>query len=93
MSALGLAARTATRWSIWGRILLIAEVALTFKRHLDLLESKEKTELQQLVRKSKGRPSNLSARERDRLRALVAKIEPQQLAKATALTGAWRRKG
>lgn len=93
MSALGLAGRSAMRWSIWGRILLIAELALTFKRHLDLLESGEKTELQQLVRKSKGRPSNLSARERARLRALVAKIEPQQLARATALAGPWRRKG
>lgn len=77
-----------------GRILVIAEVALTLKRHLDLLEPAEKAELQQLVRKSKGRPANLSARERKRLRALVAKVEPKQLARASALAAApWRRKG
>lgn len=94
MSALGLAGRSAMRWTVWGRILVLAEVALTLKRHLDLLEPAERTELQQLVRKSKGRPANLSVRERKRLRALVAKLEPKQLAQASALAAApWRRKG
>ena len=94
MSALGFAGRSAMRWTIWGRILILAEVAMTLKRHLDLLTPGERSELQQLVRKSKGRPTNLSERERKRMRVLVAKIEPTQLAKASAVAAApWRRKG
>lgn len=93
MTMLGIAGRTAMRWTVWGRILVIAEVALTLKRHLDLLEPGEKSELQGLVRRSKGRPSNLTARERKRLQALVSKLEPQELAKQSAVAAMpWRRK-
>lgn len=94
MSKLGMAGRTAMRWTIWGRILVAAEVALTLKRHLDLLDASEKSELRDLVGKSKGRPNNLSARERKRLQALVTKLEPQALAKQSAVAAMpWRRKG
>lgn len=93
MSALGIAARTAMRWTIWARILILAEVALTLKRHLDLLDAKEKGDLRRLVQKSKGRPSNLTARERSRLREIVGKLDASALAKETAVAAApWRRK-
>jgi hypothetical protein len=82
MGILTTAGRTAVRWSVWARLLLLAEVAMTLKRHLDLLEPPERTELRTLVTKSRGRPSNLTARERNRLRALVEKIEPGELVKS-----------
>lgn len=93
MGALSVAGKTAMRWTVWGRLLLAAEVALTLKRHLDNLEPEERTELRQIVTKSKGRPSNLSNRERKRLSLLVGKIEPGELAKATARNVVIGRKG
>ena len=38
----------------------------------------------EIVRSSKGRPSNLSDRERKELRALLGKVEPRELAKKVA---------
>jgi hypothetical protein len=38
----------------------------------------------EIVRSSKGRPSNLSDRERKELRALLGKVEPADLAKKVA---------
>ena len=93
MSLIGLAARTGMRWTVWARVLILAEVALTIKRHLDLLETREKDDLQRIVRKSKGRPSNLNGRERDRLGEIVAKLEPSDLAREAAEAAMpWRRK-
>ena len=88
------AADAGGRWAIWLRILILANVALAIKRHLDLLEAKEKRELSDLVRRSKGRPSNLSTAERDRLRGLVEKVEPTDLAReaAESVAGLRRRR-
>jgi predicted ArsR family transcriptional regulator len=72
------------RWAFWLRILVLANVALAIKRHLELLEAEEKRELAELVRRSKGRPSKLTRRERERLRALVDKLDPSELARAAA---------
>jgi hypothetical protein len=83
---------TASRWSIWGRIILIAEVALVAKRHLDNLGPGEAGELRSLLVKSKGRPGNLSARERSRIKELVSKLEPGAFAKSAAATSVGRRK-
>jgi hypothetical protein len=92
MSLLRPISRTAMRWTVWARILIVAEIALTLKRHLDLLEPGERRDLRRLVRKSKGRPSNLSERERRRLGAIVSKLEPRGLARETAAAAApWRR--
>ncbi len=92
MSLLGLATRTGMRWTLWARVLILAEVALAVKRHLDLLDEHERDELKRLVRKSKGRPSNLSGRERRRVREIVDKLEPAELAKEAAVAAVpWRR--
>jgi hypothetical protein len=83
------------KWATWFRVLLLANVALAIKRHLDLLDGEERRELAGLVGKSKGRPSNLTARERTRLRALVDKLEPGELARETVETvipGRWGRR-
>jgi hypothetical protein len=83
---------TASRWSVWGRILLVAEVALLAKRHLDNLGPGEAGELRRLLVKSKGRPGNLSARERSRIKELATKLEPGAFAKSAAATSVGRRK-
>ncbi len=90
------AAGVGGRWAVWLRILVLANVALAIKRHLDLLEAEEKRDLADLVRRSKGRPSNLSRAERERLRGLVDKLEPAGLAREAAesvvpLRGSGRR--
>lgn len=84
MSLIGVVGRGAMRWTVWARVLILAEIALTIKRHLDLLDATEKRDLQRLVTKSKGRPSNLSRRERDRLGEIVGKLEPSDLAREAA---------
>jgi hypothetical protein len=92
MTLLGAAARTGMKWTLWARVLILAEIALAIKRHLDLLDAAEKRDLQRLVRKSKGRPSNLTDRERRRLGEIVGKLEPTDLARETAQAAApWRR--
>lgn len=81
------------RWTVWARLLIVAEIALTLKRHLDRLEPAERRDLARIVRKSKGRPSNLTDRERRRLGAIVSKLEPGDLAREAAAAAApWRRK-
>ena len=91
---LKIAADAGGRWAVWLRILVLANVALAIKRHLDLLEAGEKRELAGLVRRSKGRPSNLSKAERDRLRGLVEKVEPTDLVReaAESVAGLRRRR-
>lgn len=85
MSLIGTATRTAGRFSPWARAIAIAEVALIAKRHLDHLDPGEGTELRRLVVKSKGRPTNLTAKERSRLFELVKKLEPGAFAKTAAM--------
>jgi len=80
--------RGAGKWSLWGRIMVVAEVALIAKRHLDKLEPGETGELRDLLVKSKGRPGNLSSRERGRIKELVTKLEPAAFAKSAASSSA-----
>lgn len=93
MSILRPISKTAMRWTVWARLLIVAEIALTLKRHLDLLDPAERRDLARIVRKSRGRPSNLTERERRRLGAIVSKLEPRDLAQEAAAAAApWRRK-
>lgn len=90
---LGSATRTAGRLGPWARTIAIGEIALTAKRHLDRLDEGEPSELRRLITKSKGRRKNLSAGERQRLMALVRKLEPAAFAKtATRQAMPLRRK-
>jgi hypothetical protein len=86
MGLIGAAGKGATKWSLWGRIIIVAEVALIAKRHLDKLGPGEAGELRGLLVKSKGRPGNLSSRERNRIKELVTKLEPGAFAKSAATT-------
>jgi len=85
---------SAGRWSVWGRIMVVAEVALIAKRHLDNLGPGEVGELRALLVKSRGRPGNLSASERARIKQLVVKLEPGAFARSAAGSASfskWKR--
>ena len=74
------------RWLARGAWLLAAaEVVVAVRNHLtDRLTAKERKRMVEIVRSSKGRPSNLSDRERSELRGLLGKVEPGELAKKVA---------
>lgn len=80
-----LASRFATRKV--APVLLLADYARATKVHWDEhLTSRERQRLLELLRKSGGRPSQLTKRQRDELFALVRQLEPVGLAKRLALT-------
>jgi hypothetical protein len=54
---------------------LLLQGAASANRHWRELEAAERRRLTELVRKSRGRPGNLSARERADLRRLVGKLD------------------
>jgi hypothetical protein len=59
----------------WAWLLEVARVAPVLKGHWDRLTPAERRQLQTLIRKSKGRPSNLTLVERATVRRLVRKLE------------------
>jgi tellurite resistance protein len=77
------------RWLARGAWLLAAaEVVMAVKNHVtDRLTPRERGRILEIVRSSKGRPSNLSNRERNELQALLAKVEPRELAKKVTTSG------
>src|SRR3954447_26997119 len=81
------------RWLARGAWLLAAaEVVVAVRNHVSgRLTDKERKRMVEIVRSSKGRPSNLSDRERKELRSLLAQVEPRELAKTVATTGFARR--
>jgi hypothetical protein len=87
------------RWLSRGLLLLtLAEVAVLFKEHLDRLSPKERQRLVEIVKESKGRPRNVSDREREEIKKMIDKIGPAELArgvagKATGLGGGRGRFG
>jgi hypothetical protein len=66
---------------------MVFELAVTLRKHWHRLEPGERAELAQLIRKSQGRPSRLSAKERTAVRRLVAKLEPGQIARSVVPIG------
>jgi hypothetical protein len=62
------------------RLLALAEVAMLARDHIAKLEPGEWRRMGELIRLARGRPKNLSARQREELRALVAKAEPRLFA-------------
>src|SRR2546427_12626439 len=87
------AAAARGRWLARGAWLLAAaEVVVAVREHVTgRLTEKERKRMVEIVRSSKGRPSNLSDRERKELRSLLGKVEPRALAKKVATTGFARR--
>jgi hypothetical protein len=64
------------------RLIALAEVALIAHQHIGRLEPKERRRVIELLRRGRGRPSNLSAKERRELAILVAKAEPRLFARS-----------
>jgi hypothetical protein len=62
------------------RLLALAEIAVLAREHVSKLELAEWRRMAELIRIGRGRPSNLSARQRRELRSLVAKAEPRLFA-------------
>jgi hypothetical protein len=60
------------------KLLAAAEVAVLARDHLRRLTPLQRR-LMALLRKGRGRPSNLSEQDRDELAELVAKVEPRLL--------------
>lgn len=81
------------RWLARGAWLLaIAEGLVAVRDHLtSRLSEKERGRLVEIVKTSRGRPSNLSDRERRELQALIAKVEPRELAKTVASSSLGRQ--
>jgi hypothetical protein len=62
------------------KLLLAAEIVMIAREHIEKLDPGERHRLVELLRAGHGRPSNLSAAERDELQELVAKAEPRLFA-------------
>jgi hypothetical protein len=77
------------RWLARGAWLLAAtEVVLAVRNHVNArLGEKDRQRMVEIVKASKGRPSNLTDRQRKELRSLLDQIEPRELAKTVATSG------
>jgi hypothetical protein len=74
------------KWLARGAWLLAAaEIVMAVKNHVtDRLTPRERNRIFEIVRSSKGKPSNLSNRERAELQAMLVKVEPRELVKKVA---------
>lgn len=59
------------------RLLVLAELLLLAREHLTKLEPYERRRIVELVRRGRGRTSNLTERERRELARLLEKTEPR----------------
>jgi hypothetical protein len=59
------------------RLLILGEVVLLARTHIERLTPKERRRLVVLMRTARGRPSTLSSREHDELQSLIQKAEPR----------------
>ena len=62
------------------KLISIAEIGLLARDHVMRLTPEERHRLLELIREARGRPSRMSAAERDELAVLVARMEPRRLA-------------
>jgi tellurite resistance protein len=83
------AAAARGRWLARGAWLLAAaEVVVAVRDHVATrLSERERRRMVEIIRSSKGRPSNLSDRERKELQSLLAQVEPRELVKTVATSG------
>lgn len=77
------------RWLARGAWLLAAaEIVLAVRNHVATrLSEKDRQRMVEIVKASKGRPSNLSDRQRKELKSLLNQVEPRELAKTVATSG------
>jgi hypothetical protein len=66
------------------RLVILAEVAILAKAHLDRLTPSERRRLLILLRDAKGVPKNLSRGDQHEFEKLLSKLEPQLFANTAA---------
>ena len=66
------------------RLLVLGEVVVLAKGHIERLTPAERRRLVLLLRDARGRPSSLSERQREELQGLIAKAEPKLFARSAA---------
>ena len=71
----------AVPWSV------VFQLALQARKHWKRLEAEDRTRLAELLKKSQGVPTRLTATERALVRELVAKLEPREFAKSIVPIG------
>jgi hypothetical protein len=59
------------------RLLAAGELIMLAREHVSKLEPQERKRVVALLRRARGRPGNLSARERRELAGLIEKVEPR----------------
>jgi hypothetical protein len=89
---------TALRRLPAARLMAVAEIVVLAREHIQKLEPHERRRLVELVRHGRGRPGNLSSKDRRELSSLLAKIEPRAfvqsaVAKVTGVPVAGKRRG
>jgi hypothetical protein len=67
-----------------GTALTLGQLGLVVHRHWGTIPLEHRARLRELLRKSKGKPSNLSHAERHELRELVHRLELSRLARSGA---------
>ncbi len=65
-------------------LLIAGEILMLLRNHIERLEPRERRRLLTLLRSARGRPSNLSDRERKEFSRLIAKAEPMLFAASAA---------
>ena len=74
-------------------VIVAGQAALATRRHLQHISAHERTRLVDILRKSKGRPSNLTGHERSELRRIVRKLELGRLGRDVAGMASGARRG
>ena len=64
------------------RLIVLGELLLLAREHLAKLEPHERRRVVQLVRRGRGRPRNLTERDRRELARLVEKAQPREFARS-----------
>jgi len=67
--------------------IVVFELAMTMRKHWKRLDTDDRARLAELLKKSQGRPTRLSAKERADVRRLVAKLEPGAFARSVVPIG------
>jgi hypothetical protein len=80
MPSLGRALRTVPA----ARLVVLGELLLLAREHLAKLEPHERRRIVELVRRGRGRPRNLTDRDRRELARLVEKAEPREFLRSAA---------
>lgn len=74
-------------------LLAAAQVGFIAHEHYKLLDAQDRLRLKDLVLKSKGLPANLTAREKDELKAIVGKLDAKSAVWKLAPVGKGLRRG